>query len=827
MPIDLNTFRTLAESSWFSSRDIVVQGPDNAKTATLGNLVFSSGEKVNKDTMIAFKAALEAEYGVFGTHAFDTVVGTRQQMKKSLRASDVKATLSHLQSIKEQRFLGELNRQLDVDPTVCSLSPTVRNRLNQLLSAHPYGNPPVDLAACRSQEELTDLVAKTISRTTTRAITQVSAQHGDIISTDLAHQTHFDEDIAPDQPTGLLNFSTESVFKKGSTSIEDRVKNGSLGSGMRINRSETNPVLFQELKTYGVEPGFIARNDWSLEDTRGLMADIWSEGSQIAINDIVGNSEKLMKMLDRVPPPSFREIVMAAGRAHPAGVAAVAEFVLQRDLANPNSKIAKAFAQKCPAINPDTLFPDDGGEPEPAQKLNIATVKRALFTEIRDAVMNEPPGSADHEKSPIFHHFSDRKIVKLDYNEGDRRVRWSSESKGKFRLPERVGVKGGRVKGAAYRTFRLTTADKASVGAVREALANDITRILGVPAQELSLVRGEYSDGHPKFMLSAKMETTYKDLEKGFLVDGQAVPEHGGKSIEPLGKYKALFLALADRDAVGSHGQNKGIREDADGNRTFFAIDPGHSLEGNGKDLKIHDDLSFRDTSLNPLEKRFLNFSVFDDDTRFNKFQGVLKLRDLANSPKLTQLFTSYNSKFDPNEPGISKTEKKLRLAVVKDIAEMQAEFTTQVQKILHVFSGQLSFYDDLAPQGAATQEKAIETISNLEKLTSPTSWRSPEGTVELKHLAVDQNERIPWKASVRPDGNYVYSTKGPLDFEARERLRSFCGPTDVVCTFDADGGASITVPAASSDAFFAAMDEDNVARVKHPEEYRQRAQIH
>ena len=94
MALTLNTFTTLAKATSFSTRDIVVRGQGKEATARLGNLVFSHGKEANDATMAAFKAALEQEYGVFGTHAFDTVLGSRQQLHKSLRACDVKAALS-------------------------------------------------------------------------------------------------------------------------------------------------------------------------------------------------------------------------------------------------------------------------------------------------------------------------------------------------------------------------------------------------------------------------------------------------------------------------------------------------------------------------------------------------------------------------------------------------------------------------------------------------------------------------------------------------------------------------------------------------------------
>ena len=125
------------------------------------------------------------------------------------------------------------------------------------------------------------------------------------------------------------------------------------------------------------------------------------------------------------------------------------------------------------------------------------------------------------------------------------------------------------------------------------------------------------------------------------------------KSWKAWARYKATFLVLADRDTVGSKGQNKGFAKGS-----FFAIDPGHSLEGNGKDLQIEDNLSFKDTHGFALTSRFANYSVFDDDTRFAKFQGILRLRDLKNSGKIENLFRDYRMAFDPDAPNIDPPEK-------------------------------------------------------------------------------------------------------------------------------------------------------------------------
>ena len=220
-----------------------------------------------------------------------------------------------------------------------------------------------------------------------------------------------------------------------------------------------------------------------------------------------------------------------------------------------------------------------------------------------------------------------------------------------------------------------------------------------------------------------------KEKSNGYIKDGQIVPPNGEK-VESLGRYKAFFLVTADRDAVGSRGQNKGFVK-GQGNMpgTFFAIDPGHSLEGNSRFLEVDDNFSFKDTYGFSTKPRFKNFSVFDDDTRFSKFQGALNLRALQQSGKADQLFAQYRTAFTLNDATLSPEERQLRVAINAEIDKKEAEFKDSLAKILKVADNQFKLYDDLETEGPAFQEKAIETIENLEKLTSPTTWVSPRGS--------------------------------------------------------------------------------------------------
>ena len=459
---------------------------------------------------------------------------------------------------------------------------------------------------------------------------------------------------------------------------------------------------------------------------------------------------------------------------------------------------------------------------DPKNKEILKEAKTELFTDIRDAVMGVKADDAEYNKSSVFKHFADRAIMKLDYNESETFWKGDSTKASTFRRPERILTNRKPILGSIYRFQTRQSADKISSGAVTEALANDLTRLAGVPAQELEIMRGEYSDGHPKIMLAAKFANGYKDMEDGMLQDGRAVARKNpdgtkGPEPEPLGKYKAFFLLTADRDGIGKRGQNKGFI-----NGKFFAIDPGHSLEGNGKYLEVADDFSFKDTYGSSTKPRFNNFSVFDDDTRFNKLQGLVNLRKIANSGAFDKLFDDYSKAFDPNEKGISDTEKALRTKITDDINKKQKEFKESLNKLLKVGGMQLEMYDELADDGAAMQEGAIETIANLEKLTSPTTWVSKKGQVPLKHLEVKPETRIPWRAGVDGD-NLVYHCDKMLPEQAREILTNIAAEQHVTFEMDGFGTTRLIIPKSAAKDFFAAFNEDKVAQLTHPKEHEAR----
>lgn len=811
MPITLDTFKAVASSTAFSSRDIVVQGQGQTASAKLGNFVLSHGKAVNDATMAAFKEAIEKEYGVFGRNAFDTVLGSRLEMHKSLRACDVRQTLSSLPKIRNNRYMSELQRQFDTHPRILELTDDAREKVRAEINGDKYGG--IEIGECRTAADVAAAAQKRIEN----AIATASAKEGGLAKKD-SLGARSDVEGTPlhgTDPTGLRNLKT--VFEGKETSVADLVKRGLAGEGMRVNRSGTNPVILEKLKSNGVEPGFIYRNDWSADDTRGLMVDVDSPESKAALDEL---KAKDPAFAERCEGKSLREQIMLAGRAHPAAISAVAEFVLE-------SAAHEAVKGKGVAGNPfETLvnglrrqFSDfdiakiANGT---AGKSIIKEAKLYLFTQIRDSVMNVGPGDDFYHFSPVFRHFSERTIVKLDYNEGDKFSKGDAAHAGSFMRPERILATRKPILGQIYRLQTAHSADSISAGAVTEALANDLTRIAGVPSQELQIVRGEYSDGHPKLMLQAKFADGYKDMEAGFLKDGRVVSPDG-QPLEKLGKYKAFFLLTADRDAVGRRGQNKGFAHGK-----FFAIDPGHSLEGNAKYLKVSDDLSFKDTYGKSTKPRFENFSVFDDDTFFSKIEGVVNLRETARKGEFQKLFDDYRAAFNPNAEGISDAEKALRTKIIEDINKKEAEFNESLKKILDVSANNLALYDDLDDQPPAVRQGAIETIANLEKLTSPTTWTSKKGKVALEHLEVIPESRVPWKGALKDNG-IVFFTETKMSYRNLLQLEAVVTAAGAKLEDDAMGVTRITVPLDKAEKFFAAFNEEKVQQLTHPAEYMAR----
>jgi len=227
MPLDISEFTRLAASTSISTRDLVVSGQGKTAKARLGNFIFAQSAEKNTVTMKAFRAALEKEYGAFGANAFDTVLGHRLEMRKSLRACDVRQTLSNLALIRQNRFVSEINRQLDTSPRMLELSAEAREAIHRELASNVLNG--VELASLKSASDIAGAAQKRIEQ----AINKIRDQKDGLKTSDLGSRKNLETSVASNEPTGL-KFQGD-MFGKGETSVGDMIRHGLAGEGMRAS----------------------------------------------------------------------------------------------------------------------------------------------------------------------------------------------------------------------------------------------------------------------------------------------------------------------------------------------------------------------------------------------------------------------------------------------------------------------------------------------------------------------------------------------------------------------------------------------------------------
>jgi len=793
--LNVSQYVNLARSAFFGSSVIELKGADEQRLTFRSSVFSLNNAKVTDATLANFREAMSQAYGVCGEHAFDSVLGVKMQLHQRLTARDVIKVVDMVPTAFRLQVQNEFDRLLDTSPLTlgnAELQRTCQDEFRRELD--------------RNMQVLDGkLVGVDVKDLAVGLFKIVTFGKGGMPLADPAADTVFDKlaGKADDEPVGLMGLDVEETqFSENEASVEDRVKSGALGTGMCVNLGKSRPVIFEKLKTQGVEPGFIFHNDWSRADTHSMMRDVYVAPAPAGFDGNVPQSHA-----------DFCRLGLRGGRGNPAAQAYAADYLIDLALSNPDElkgsagqALGRALHEKFPTLAYEDLFTQGGGVPSPEQRQRLREVKTALFVELRAAIM-DTKDAPELQEFEAFRHFSERNILKLDYNEGDKPWYSGAGSCGHFRLPERYLVKHCRLR----RELNFKTAISASVGAVGEALANDLTRLCGVKAQDLVLTRGKYSDGGTKLMLTSRYAQGYRDLGDGFLKDGRLVPLTDGQGNvleepEDIGRYKAVFMLLGDRDTIGSKGGNKGMV-----GGKFFAIDPGHSLEGTSSEIEIRDDFSIKDTTVvkKVLVHRFLNFSVFDDSTRAEKFKGILTIRDLRDSGRARNLFQSYRAKFPVGERG--STDYELNSAIQGRINEMEAEFNAQMERMLTIFGPQLALYDALAGEaGPATAATALNAIENLEKATSPTRSTSKNGEVTLRHLEVIPKTRIPWGARANGDGTVTFFSRQKLPEAAAAKLGRLLGD-DFSCRIMPDGTTQVTVLTDQLQDFFGAIADDKL----------------
>jgi hypothetical protein len=299
----------------------------------------------------------------------------------------------------------------------------------------------------------------------------------------------------------------------------------------------------------------------------------------------------------------------------------------------------------------------------------------------------------------------------------------------------------GRV--AHVRAVAETPKEK-NLGAIKEALANDIFEAFGFGGQKLKLIQAQYDDGSAKLLLDGTMVegpkrenfSTLKGQLKNGRLENNGITENGiFYPIDPkeLARAKLMTLLMGDRDKIGSEGGNLGYIV-IDGKAKLMNIDPGKSLEsvpGNGKtdvmtQKNLHTDISFDQP---PETFKYKYLGIFDDSLLSEKMEGM---RTIINSKaELENIFKAYEEAFD--RPGEDLNFKK-------EIAKIKMRLFDRIEYFEGVLKERvelMNFDPDLGP-------KALDCLDNIEKAFSDTIDHvgEGEGKIAFQHLEVKPGTR-------------------------------------------------------------------------------------
>lgn len=403
-------------------------------------------------------------------------------------------------------------------------------------------------------------------------------------------------------------------------------------------------------------------------------------------------------------------------------------------------------------------------------------------------------------RSKIKEHFilSNKKFakthyVKLDYSPPD--------ASGKVAIPiERAKGPLGPIGKKIHQMGTADTPKEKNLGAVMEAMSNDIFTALDFGGQKLKLVRAQYEDGTPKLLLdgthvegpSGEKFATLKGQivsgKKNGRIEGNQVRVDGKLypiDTQNLGESKIKALLMGDRDKIGGEGDNLGyvIIKTPEGEKArLMNIDPGKSLEAapslsqNQRPVRdestsflrhlfnsiffeikffflgstdrmtqknLHSNFAF-DQPLSTLkdiaQKGYKNYTIFDDTLLSEKMVGMRKIID--NWDQVNKIIDAYISEFDGSlHPDLNFKEQ---------LIEAKQRLNDRKEYFLDVFKDRINLS---GPE--------LDLLDNMEKLTSSTTNHAGKKQgVHLHHLAVIQPTRKEWKM-VKANGLYTLSFQG------------------------------------------------------------------
>lgn len=306
----------------------------------------------------------------------------------------------------------------------------------------------------------------------------------------------------------------------------------------------------------------------------------------------------------------------------------------------------------------------------------------------------------------------------------------------------------------------------------------------------------------------------------GVLVEDKNAPVKRSKNIPGLGKNLIFGIAIGDRDGMGKDAQNKGF---ADGEFYGFDYGKPYEGEGVSAsisdDFSFEDTYAkapaiFRGTSVIGVARHYMyrNYSVFYDTPLSERMVGFHLLRKMITGENPSEeVIKSYPGlrqelhRIQENTP--SPKELVNQLGDIRSNCREGSQIQSLVDThIMQLCAGKLSnydlyfakmkidlidmaiknempyvelasyikFIDEMAVQAnksnqhllAAFKEREslskqeIDLIDKLEKVFSPTSVMSPDGTVFLNTMRFDpQSGRIPFQLKRQENGTYTLST--------------------------------------------------------------------
>ena len=581
-------------------------------------------------------------------------------------------------------------------------------------------------------------------------------------------------------------------------------------------------------KTRGVEPGFIAKRDWTAGDTTKMGTPAHAFNTQaraLALQWLGGGPLPGNRPQDADLNPMLLKILSGLALGGGAHALAASQVLNDPALAHNDTSLIDVLRN---VMAPNAALNTALAAALVTETLACVTApdNHALFTEAT-ALFRELTGEVMQTQAK----FTKNHYIKLDYYEADK-------IGDKYHIP-RDKAKGNFITAPVHRLVTGATPTERNEGAVRESLANDLMRAMGVESQKLKIVEGQYPDGTAKLMLDGTHVAGFSDFDgtptRGdiYLKDGVLVrnqqrntdqpnqftgPPQLDMSINELGRNKILMLLLSDRDALGSRGGNKGYV----GN-TFVGIDPGHALEEGrlGVTDDVHSDFSF-DQPGGPAFMGYKNFSIFDQSSLAEKMEGVRMIAHLSQSQADEDLFDRYALEFSAtnNRPPEAQFDA--------GINNLKALYIARRDALLGVFTQRLAVdgfnfgFQDPAPQYFAMRDATLNALDGLEKLTSKTTATTKSG-IELQYPQVNSpSDRKEWNVTQDPaTGDLLFVSSGKSSSVARMQTDIQNFPLNTVqghtVQITPPGTLTLRIPMAQIAALAADLDPAQIIAHKHP----------